>query len=467
MSVIAVIDDEERQREIIRTILKDEGYETYGASSAEEGLELVRKMNPDIVITDMKMSGMTGMQLLDAVNNMELKIRPAVIIMTAYGTISSAVEAIQKGAFDYLTKPLDKDLILISISKAAERMSLLKENLRLHDALFEKFKMEGIVGNSQKMKAVIETAKKVADAPVTVLIQGESGTGKELIARAIHYNSNRKTSPFTAINCAAIPDNLIESELFGYEPGAFTGAVSRKIGLIESSDRGTLFLDEIGDLPLLTQTKILRVMQDKEIRRIGGKESIKVDLRFIAATNKDLEKEVAKGAFREDLYYRLKVVTLNLPPLKERKEDIEELAMFFIRKYSGEFGKRVKGINMGALKALSDYHWPGNIRQLESVIERAVLMAEAENIAIEDIKDELRLPSAKNIYDLEIPDEGINFEELEKELIKKALFKSNNVAAKAARLLGLSYKTLWYRLEKFGIGNTSSKEENNPEMGNS
>lgn len=466
MPVIAVIDDEERQGEIIMTILKDEGYETYGASSAEEGLALVLKMNPDIVITDLKMSGMSGMELLDAINNMGTRIIPAVIIMTAYGTIPSAVEAIQKGAFDYLTKPLDKDLILISIAKAAERMSLLKENFRLHDALFEKFKMEGIVGNSQKMKAVIEAAKKVADAPVTVLIQGESGTGKELIARAIHYNSNRKTSPFTAINCAAIPDNLIESELFGYEPGAFTGAVSRKTGLIESSDRGTLFLDEIGDLPLLTQTKILRVMQDKEIRRIGGKESVKVDLRFIAATNKDLEKEVAKSRFREDLYYRLKVVTLNLPPLKERKEDIEELAMFFIKKYSVEFGKRVKGINHGALKALSDYHWPGNIRQLESVIERAVLMAETESIAIEDIKDELRLPSAKNIYDMEIPDEGINFEELEKALIEKALLKSNNVAAKAARLLGLSYKTLWYRLEKFGIGNISSKEDGNPEMGN-
>ncbi len=466
MPSILIIDDEVRQREIIKIILDEEGYETYTAPSAEKGLEAINRINPDAIITDLKMSGMSGMDLLDAINKTSSKIKPAVILMTAYGTITSAVEAIKKGAFDYLTKPLDKNLILIAVAKAVERIALLKENLRLQDALFEKFNMEWIVGNSPGMKSTIETAKRVADAPITVFICGESGTGKELIARAIHYNSNRKTGPFTAINCAAIPENLIESELFGYEPGAFTGAVSRKAGLIESSEKGTLFFDEIAEMPPLTQVKILRVMQDKEIRRVGGRESIKIDVRFIAATNKNIEKEVAAGNFREDLYYRLKVVTIELPPLRERKEDISALAGFFVKKYSREFGKRVVSINSEALKALLDYHWPGNIRQLESVIERAVLMTDSENISIEDIKGELRLKTTKSIYDMEIPNEGINFEELEKNMIKKALLKSNNIAAKAARLLGMSYKTFCYRLEKFGIHHNSPKGDLPPEIGN-
>ncbi|MGD0280943.1 MAG: sigma-54 dependent transcriptional regulator [Dissulfurispiraceae bacterium] len=463
MASIVVIDDEQRQREIIKTILDDEGYETFTASSAEEGLELVTTLTPDVVITDLKMGGMSGVQLLDVLPEESLK--PAVIIMTAYGTISSAVEAIKKGAFDYLTKPLEKDVILLTVKKAAERMQLLRDNLRLQDALFGKFKMEGIVGNSKKMQEVIEIAKKVTPTAVTVLIYGESGTGKELIAKAIHYNSTRRTSPFTAINCAAIPDNLIESELFGYEPGAFTGAAHRKLGLFETSDRGTLFLDEIADLPLLTQTKILRVFQDKEVRRLGGKDSIRVDVRIIAATNKNLEKEVARGKFRDDLYYRLKVVTIELPPLRERKEDIAALSRFFIDKYNKEFGKKVSGLSDGAMKAMMDYHWPGNIRQLEFVIERAVLMGDGYTITINDIRSELRLPFEKGSFDFELPDDGINFEEFEKELIKKAMIKSNNVAAKAARLLGMTYKTFWYRLEKFGIQNISSNEDITPEKG--
>jgi len=454
MSVIIVIDDEHRQRDILQTILEEEGYEVHSAPSAEDGIKLIRALNPDVVITDLKMGGMSGMQLLDAIPD-DL-IKPAVIIMTAYGTISSAVEAMKKGAFDYLTKPLEKDVIVLTVKKASERMELLKENIRLQDALFGKFKIEGIVGESKNMKAVMEVVRKVTPTSVTVLIQGESGTGKELIARAIHYNSPRRTGPFTAINCAAIPENLIESELFGYEPGAFTGATHRKIGIFESTDKGTLFLDEIGDLPSLMQTKILRVLQDKEIRRIGGKDNIKVDVRIIAATNKDLEKEVAKGSFREDLYYRLKVVTVNIPPLRDRREDIPSLVRFFIDKYNNEFGKRIKGISDSSIKALMDYHWPGNIRQLESVIERAVLMSDTGMINLDDIKSELRLPVEKGVLNIDIPDEGINFEELEKELIKKAMAKANNIAAKAARLLGMSYKTFWYRLEKFNI---SSKED--------
>ncbi|MFZ5998073.1 MAG: sigma-54-dependent transcriptional regulator [Nitrospirota bacterium] len=461
MAVIIVIDDEYRQRDILKTILEDEGYEVHTASSAEEGLKHIETLRPDVVITDLKMGGMSGVQLLEALP--EDGVKPAVIIMTAYGTIFSAVEAMKKGAFDYLTKPLEKDSIVLIVKKAVERMQLVKENIRLQDALYQKFKMEGIVGGSKRMQEVVELAKKVTPASVTVLIYGESGTGKELIARAIHYNSPRKTAPFVAINCAAIPDNLIESELFGYEPGAFTGATHRKPGLFESSDKGTIFLDEIGDLPQLTQTKILRVLQDKEVRRLGGKGSIKVDVRIIAATNKDLEKEVAAGRFREDLYYRLKVVTLEIPPLRERKEDIPGLVNFFIEKYNKEFGKRIRGASDSVLKALLEYHWPGNIRQLESIIERAVLISDTPVIALNDIRSELRLSQDKSVLDLEIPDEGINFEELEKELIKKAMHKANNVAAKAARLLGMTYKTFWYRLEKFGLQNISSKEDIAPE----
>ncbi|MBF0329086.1 MAG: sigma-54-dependent Fis family transcriptional regulator [Nitrospirae bacterium] len=461
MATVIVIDDEQRQRDIIKTILDDEGHDVQTAPSAEKGLLLIKSLNPDVVITDFKMGGMSGVELLDAIP--DTTIKPAVIIMTAFGTISSAVEAMKKGAFDYLTKPLEKEVVIFSVRKAAERMQLLRENIRLQEALFAKFKIEGIVGSSKRMKELMELVKKVTPTNVTVLINGESGTGKELIARAIHYNSPRKTFSFIAINCAAIPENLLESELFGYEQGAFTGALSKKAGLFEASNKGTLFLDEIGDLPALTQTKILRVLQDKEVRRLGAKDSIAVDVRILAATNKNLEKEVEAGRFREDLYYRIKVVAVELPPLRERKEDVPLLVEFFINKYNTEFGKRVKGINDSALKALSEYGWPGNIRQLEAVVERAVLITDSDTIGLDDIRSELRYSKDRGEFEIQIPDEGLNFEELEKELLKKALVKSNNVAAKAARLLGMSYKTFWYRLEKFGINTSSPKEEISPE----
>jgi len=449
MAVVLVVDDEPLQREILKTILDDEGYETYTASSGEEGLKVARELHPDIVLTDLKMEDMEGIEFIESIPRKPLE--PSMIIMTAYGTISSAVEAMKKGAFDYLTKPLNKDTLLLTVKRAAERTSLLKENLQLQKALYDKFSIEGLVGSSAKMREAIEIMKKVSSTSATVLIVGESGTGKELAARAIHYNSPRRTKPFTAVNCAAIPENLIESELFGYEPGAFTGAASRSIGLFESSNGGTIFLDEIGDLPALLQSKILRVLQDREIRRIGSRESTKVDVRLISATNRDLEKEILKKNFREDLYYRLKVITIELPPLRERKGDIPELVNFFIQKYNSEFGKRIRGIEENALKALTEYHWPGNIRQLESVIERALLMAESPVINIKDIKSELRSSYSDDILDLDLPDEGINFEELEKELLKKAMVKSQGVATKAAKLLGMSYKTFIYRWEKFNL----------------
>jgi DNA-binding NtrC family response regulator len=453
--VILVVDDEPLQRDIIKTILDDEGYETYTAPSGEEALKIIKEISPDIVLTDLKMEGMDGIEFIESLP--QEPFEPTAIVMTAYGTISSAVEAIKKGAFDYLAKPLDKEVLLITMKRAAERASLLKENLRLQKDLFSRFAIEGIIGNSQKMVEAVEIMRKVSSSTVNVLILGESGTGKELAARAIHYNSPRRTKPFIAVNCAAIPENLIESELFGHEPGSFTGATARNTGLFEASNGGTIFLDEVGDLPILTQSKILRVLQDKEIRRVGSRESIKVNVRIIAATNKDLEKEISNKNFREDLYYRLKVITINLPPLRERREDIRDLTAFFITKYNQEFGKRIKGIDESALKALKEYHWPGNIRQLESVIERAMLMCESQHISLKDIKSELRFFQGAHILDFELPDEGINVEELEQELLKQAMQKANGVAAKAAKLLGMSYKTFWYRWEKLHI--SSPKKE--------
>ncbi|MFZ3122133.1 MAG: sigma-54 dependent transcriptional regulator [Thermodesulfovibrionales bacterium] len=457
MPGILVVDDEPLQRDILKTILEDCGYEIHTASSGEDAVKISREFNPDIILTDLKLGGMNGVELLGEVRKDE--IAPAVIIMTAYGTVSSAVEAMKKGAFDYLTKPLDKDIVLLTVKRALERTELLKENQQLHKALFDRFKIEGIIGNSKKMTEAVEIMKKVSSSAATVLILGESGTGKELAAKAIHYNSPRRIKPFTAINCAAIPETLLESELFGYEAGAFTGAASRQTGLFEATTGGTLFLDEVGDLPQITQSKILRVLQEKEVRRLGGRDAIKVDVRIIAATNKDIEKEMQKGAFREDLYYRLKVVTIELPPLRERKEDIPVLTDFFIRKYNQEFGKRIKDSENSAMKALAEYHWPGNIRQLESVIEKAVLMCDSNVITLKDIKSELKLSQPCGILSIDIPDEGINFEEFENELLKKAMSKANNVAAKAARLLGMSYKTFWYRWEKLD-SNTSPKKDN-------
>lgn len=455
MAVVLVVDDEPLQRDILKTILDDEGYETYTASSGEEGLKVVKELHPDVVLTDLKMEDMEGIDFIESIPRKPFE--PSMIIMTAYGTISSAVEAMKKGAFDYLTKPLNKDALLLTVKRAAERASLLKENLQLQKALYDKFSIEGIVGSSGKMREAIEIMKKVSSTSATILIGGESGTGKELAARAIHYNSPRRTKPFTAVNCAAIPENLIESELFGYEPGAFTGAVSRSVGLFESTNGGTIFLDEVGDLPALMQSKILRVLQNKEIRRIGGRENIKVDVRVISATNRDLEKEITKKNFREDLYYRLKVITIELPPLRERRGDIPELVDFFIGKYNQEFGKRIKGIEENVMKALTEYHWPGNIRQLESVIEKALLMSESPLINMKDIKSELRTSRASDIFDFDFPDDGINFEEFEKELLQKAMVKSHGVATKAAKLLGMSYKTFIYRWEKFSL--TSPKED--------
>jgi DNA-binding NtrC family response regulator len=455
--VVLVVDDEPLQREIMQTILSGQGYETHTASSGQQALALAIRQQPMVVLTDLKMGGMGGMELLDALA--DTAVPPAVIIVTAHGTIDSAVAAVKRGAFDYLTKPLAKEQLLLVVEKAVERMAILQENARLRQELYGRFRIEGIVGRSPRMHEVIDLLGRVAGTTATVLVRGESGTGKELVARAIHYNSPRRGRPFTAINCAAIPESLFESELFGHEPGAFTGAVGRREGLFESSNGGTLFLDEIGDLPMTMQSKLLRVLQDREVRRLGGKETIKIDVRLITATNKQLEKELARGNFREDLFYRLNVVPIELPPLRDRLEDIPVLAQHFLEKYSGEFDKMVRALRPEALQALLRYRWPGNVRQLESVLERAVLLCDDETVGLRHLGPLLAPGRPETDALFELPEEGIDLEKLEKELIQKALARANGVATRAARLLHMNYKAFLYRLEKFGIRGADSGKE--------
>lgn len=447
---VLVVDDEKGQREILKTILQAEGYEVVVAPNAREALKALRESDFDAVLTDLKMPDCDGIQLLREV----LKERPlvSVVLMTAHGTIDSAVDAMKQGAFDYLTKPLERDEMLVVIGKAVEKTRLLCENTRLKEQLADRFSIGGIIGRDGKMQEIFRMIRKVAGSNSTVLVLGESGTGKELAAKAIHQNSLRKDKPFLAINCAAIPDTLLESELFGYERGAFTGATTRKLGLLESAEGGTLFLDEVGDMCMNLQAKLLRTIQEKEIRRVGGKDNIKVDVRIIAATNKNLEEEIKKGRFREDFFYRLNVVAFRLPSLRERSGDIPELVDHFIAKHGMDGGKGIKGVSRDALNLLTGYKWPGNVRQLEGAIERAILMAEGNMIEVDSLPLDIRennAPAGK--LDLDIPAAGLSFQELEREMLVKAMEKADWVIARAAQLLGMSYRTLQYRLQKFDI----------------
>jgi len=447
---ILIVDDEKGQREILTVILKKEGYDIADVPGVREALEQLERREFDLIMTDLKMQGQSGLDLLEAVQAADPQ--QCVIIMTAHGTVDSAVEAMKKGAFDYLEKPLERDNLILTLRRAFERIGLVRENRVLLKRVEQIQTIPNILGEHPKMREVFRVVSKIAATSSTVLIVGESGTGKELVARAIHDGSQRRDKPFMAINCAAIPDSLMESELFGHEKGSFTGANVREIGIFEAANGGTVFLDEIGEMNVAMQAKLLRAIQEKEIRRVGGKVNVPLDVRILSATNKELEQEIKRGNFREDLFYRLNVIRITLPPLRERGNDVKNLAEFFIKKYSQASGIAVEGFSKPALKLLINYSWPGNVRQLESVIERSVLMAESNYIEPEDLPAEVTMTSAlSGGIPFELPPEGIDFEELEKGIIIKAMERADWVIGKAAPLLGMSYKTLQYRLDKFGI----------------
>jgi DNA-binding NtrC family response regulator len=445
---ILVVDDEKSQREILEMILSGEGYDVTTASSGEAALKFVADRRFDLVLTDFKMTGMSGLDLLKELVDFDKSI--IVLLLTAHGTVDSAVDALRLGAFDYLQKPYDRDKLLETISRALNKLSNLDAE---------------IISDSPEMDKVKKLILKVAKSNATVLIRGESGTGKELIARAIHTNSLRSSETFQAVNCAAINENLLESELFGHEKGSFTGAVGEKKGLFEIADRGTLFLDEIGELDISLQAKILRALQEKQIRRVGGTRELNVDVRVVAATNRDLLKMSQDGRFREDLYYRLNVLSIELPSLRTRRSDIPVLIDYFLAKHTRNTDRKVS-LNNESKWLLLDYSYPGNVRQLESALERAVLLCENNTITVEDLPPEMVQSSnpvlTANLF--ELPPNGVNFEDVERSLILQAMERTDNNITKSAKLLGLTFRTLQYRLEKFGVKKETDGTEEDIEV---
>ncbi len=453
---VLVVEDNDLERQITAETLREEGFAVEEAVNGRRAVELLQLSRFDVVLTDLMMPGLSGEELLLRIKQQTPATQ--VVVLTAHGTIDSAVKATKDGAFNYLTKPTDRETLVIAVARAAELAIEKQENVLLRREVAGKLQVEGIIGQDPAISEILRIVSKVAPSNSTVLIQGESGTGKEVIARAIHRLSPRAQRPFVAINCSAIPDTLIENELFGHERGAFTGATERKIGLIESADKSTLFLDEIGDLGAGVQAKLLRVLQEREIRRVGGNESIRVDVRLLAATNHNLAEEVAEERFREDLYYRVNVVTITLPPLRDRRSDIPALANHTLERFAHLANGRVKEISRETMEVLLDYAWPGNVRQLESAIERAILLCEGDKILPRDLPQEVlkrqslgKADRARGGDRFEIPVEGLNFENFERDLIMQAMEKTDWVIAKAAKLLGMSYRTLQYRLDKFGV----------------
>ena len=444
---ILLIDDDDSLRRVMEFSLTEAGYTVRAAANGEDGLRLFEQDSFNAVITDITMPGMSGMDVLAKIR--ELNELVPVIVITAYGTIESAVDAMKKGAFDYITKPFNRDELRLTLEKALKMRRLEKENVELRAQVNERYRFESIIGAGQKIKDVLDMAGRVAASDASVLITGESGTGKELLAKGIHYNSRRIDGPFVAINCAAIPENLIESELFGHVKGSFTGAVKDREGKFEQADGGTLFLDEIGELRVELQAKILRALQERQVDRVGGTRPIDVDVRVIAATNKDVDRAVKEGNFREDLYYRLSVVTLQMPPLRERREDIPLLADYFLKKFNRDADVR---LDPEALSVMKAYGWPGNVRELENVIERASVLRRSAVITTSDLPDKLKKGKTDvGQIILNLPDEGISLEELEKNLIMKALDVHKGNQTRAAEYLGITRPTLIYRMEKYGI----------------
>jgi DNA-binding NtrC family response regulator len=455
MPSILIIEDEGKMRRLLELNLGEDGYTTLSAGDAETGLKLLRENTVDLVVTDLKLPGMDGLEFLHTIKRQNAAL--PVVVMTAFGTVETAVEAMKSGASDYVLKPFSLGEMRMVIRKELAAHALREENRSLREALGKRYEHPNMVARSAKMQEVLATVDRVAPTNTTVLLGGESGVGKDLIARAIHEKSRRASGPFIKINSTAIPENLLESELFGYERGAFTGANASKPGKFELADKGTLFLDEIGDVPPLTQVKLLRVLQEREFERLGGTRTIKVDVRLIAATNRDLREALEQGTFREDLYYRLNVVPIDIAPLRQRKEDIPELVELFMSRFAEDSGKAVKTITPEAMQILVNYHWPGNVRELQNIVERGCTLAKGTVLEAADIHLDLRPAKPANGANGFLP-EGMTLEQWEDEMIREALRRAHGNKSQAARLLGLSRNALRYRLSKIGIADEEEKD---------
>jgi two-component system NtrC family response regulator len=452
---ILVIDDDTSLRRVLEYNLQEAGYDVTPAASGEEGMRLFDEVSTALVITDMKMPGMDGMQVLKAIKSRSPET--LVIVITAFGTVGAAVDAMKAGAYDYITKPFNRDELRLCVAKALQLRGLKVENRRLKDELSDKADYRTIVGSSKCMERVFEIVRKVADTEASVLITGESGTGKELVARSIHHHSSRRTEPFVAVNCAAIPRDLLESELFGHVKGAFTGAIKDKSGKFQLAEGGTLFLDEVGELPLELQPKLLRVLQEKEVESVGGTKIQKLDVRVVAATNLDIEKSLVDAKFREDLYYRLAVIQIHLPPLRERPEDITLLMHYF----SAKHGADKVDFDKSAMALLNSYRWPGNVRELENLVERLLIMRGGNVITVEDLPDKIRSgsivsgTSLKSGGVINLPEEGYSLEQLEREVVVESLERNDWNQTASAKFLRIPRHTLIYRMEKYGIAQPS------------
>ncbi len=447
---ILIVDDDASQRRLIEFWLQEDGYRTVTAEDGKAGLRAFEQRAPALVITDVRMPGMSGLDLLGKIKGDNPDI--PFILITAFATVDDAVEALKLGATDYILKPLKADEVKLSVRRTLEQKELVDENRRLREFAGDSFRFESILAQSRRMRSILEIAAQVARRDSTVLLTGESGTGKELLAKAIHQTSLRANKPFVTVNCGALPENLAESELFGHRKGSFTGAIADRAGKFESANEGTIFLDEVGELSLPLQVKLLRVIQEREIDKVGNAHSIKVNVRILAATNRNLKNLVEDGQFREDLYYRLSVVTIDVPPLRDRQEDIPLLAQHFVKQFSDRYAIPGLSITEEALEKLGQYNWPGNVRELQNVIERVSVLARSNKISIDELPHEVR-SSASRIasISLKLPEEGIDLEQIEKEILLQALEKHSWNQSQAARYLNISRKTLIYRMEKFAL----------------
>ena len=455
---ILIVDDDSSQRRLIEFWLQEEGYSTLTATDGKSGLQLFEERSPKLIITDLRMPGIDGLDLLGRVKGIDQDM--PVILITAFGTVANAVDAMKLGAADYILKPLNPEELKLSVRRALEHKQLVDENQYLRDFAETAFRFENLVGNSRKMRDVFEVAAQVARRESTVLLLGESGTGKELLAKAIHQNSPRSKKPFVTINCGAIPENLIESELFGHRKGSFTGALTDRVGKFEAANEGTVFLDEIGDLSPSLQIRLLRVIQEREIDKIGYPQAIRVNVRIIAATHRNLRTMVEDAQFREDLFYRLSVVTMNLPSLRERKEDIPLLIDHFLKKHCARYQIPALSISDEALEALMGHSWPGNVRELENVVEHLVVLGKGDLIKPEHLPPEVRQTKSRvSRISLKLPEQGISLEEVEKEILLQALEKHHWNQTTAARYLDISRKTLIYRMEKYGLSTPKDGNE--------